>query len=157
MDGPKCLISVDGNKPTAVPGGTVHCECALISNLNAQMLQDPHPVNYIGVSKLSCAACSSWIQAYNETAHVKFYTMGTHGRWYPGWTMSTVLQTQPLLNQMYTIVALAKKTYEDSEPKYARIEITDSTGAEGILVPGPPPRTKVYLSAAARDARLHKP
>lgn len=156
VDGPLCMKSVLANTPDPTTTGTVHSECALISNLHEEMLRNPiRPVNYIGVSKLSCAPCYAWIDAYNETAQVKFYTQGTHGRWYPGWTMSTVLQPDKLLERMMAIVALAKKTFEEGQDK-RRILITDSTGAEGKLVPGAPPRTKVYLSKASRDARKPK-
>ena len=37
---------------------------------------------YLGVSKLSCRACSIWIQVLNKQGGYWFYTRGTHGNWY---------------------------------------------------------------------------
>lgn len=54
------------------------------------------------------------------------------------------------------IVEDAKKKYQDEVEKSRRILVTDSTGAEVQFVPGLPPRTKVYLSAASREARRPK-
>ncbi|KAG0126293.1 hypothetical protein HOY82DRAFT_629017 [Tuber indicum] len=68
----------------------VHCECGLI-----QFLQTNHgdswdnvpAFGYIGVSKLSCIACRVWIEAFNELGGPKFYTRGSHGKWYFPWGM----------------------------------------------------------------------
>ncbi|KAG0633394.1 hypothetical protein HOY80DRAFT_872124, partial [Tuber brumale] len=66
----------------------VHCECRLIIDLQTrQGNQWDHvpPFNYIGVSKLSCSACRIWIEAFNERSVRKFYTRGSHGKWYWPW------------------------------------------------------------------------
>ncbi|KAG0136921.1 hypothetical protein HOY82DRAFT_620766 [Tuber indicum] len=68
----------------------VHCEYGLI-----QYLQTKHgdswdnvpAFSYIGVSKLSCSACRVWIEAFNELQGPKFYTRGSHGKWYFPWGM----------------------------------------------------------------------
>ncbi|KAG0644523.1 hypothetical protein HOY80DRAFT_870677, partial [Tuber brumale] len=68
----------------------VHCECGLIIYLQTrQSNQWDHvpPFNYIGVSKLSCSACRIWIEAFNERSVRKFYTRGSHGKWYWPWGM----------------------------------------------------------------------
>jgi len=44
--------------------------------------------SYIGVSKLSCAPCHLWIQGYNEKCRPRFYTRGTHMKWYWPWGQS---------------------------------------------------------------------
>ncbi|PWW79106.1 hypothetical protein C7212DRAFT_340030 [Tuber magnatum] len=43
------------------------------------------PFSYIGVSKLSCSACRIWIEALNDLSGRKFYTRGSHGKWYWPW------------------------------------------------------------------------
>lgn len=48
--------------------------------------------SYIGVSKLSCAACKIWIEGYNQQEGPNFYTRGCHGKWYWPWGL-------PELNQ----------------------------------------------------------
>lgn len=41
--------------------------------------------SYLGVSKLSCSACQMWIDGYNHYTCVRFYTKGSHGKWYWPW------------------------------------------------------------------------
>jgi len=48
--------------------------------------------SYIGISKLSCAACNLWIQGFNLQGGAKYYTKGSHCKWYPKWGL-------PQLNQ----------------------------------------------------------
>ncbi|RPA91709.1 hypothetical protein L873DRAFT_1794700 [Choiromyces venosus 120613-1] len=66
----------------------VHCECALIQYLQVKQHNDWDNIrafNYIGVSKLSCRACCTWIEAFNEQGGPEFYTRGSHGKWYWPW------------------------------------------------------------------------
>ncbi|KAG0633297.1 hypothetical protein HOY80DRAFT_1141519 [Tuber brumale] len=66
----------------------VHCECGLIQYLRTrQGNQWDHvpPFSYIGVSKLSCSACRIWTEAFNELSGQRFYTRGSHGKWYWPW------------------------------------------------------------------------
>ncbi|RPA89588.1 hypothetical protein L873DRAFT_1822582 [Choiromyces venosus 120613-1] len=70
----------------------VHCECALIQYLTTRHGDSWDNVPafiYIGVSKLSCSACRVWIEAFNEVGQLKFYTRGSHGKWYWPWGMPT--------------------------------------------------------------------
>jgi len=39
------------------------------------------PMDYLGVSKLSCNACAMFIQASNKHSNTKFYARGSHGKW----------------------------------------------------------------------------
>ena len=41
--------------------------------------------SYIGVSKLSCSPCQIWMDCYNDERKVRFYTRGSHGKWYWPW------------------------------------------------------------------------
>ena len=68
----------------------VHCECALIHRLmtkDGSNWDNVLPFNYIGVSKPSCSACYLWIEAFNDQGGRKFYTRGSHGKWYWPWVM----------------------------------------------------------------------
>ena len=68
----------------------VHCECALIRRLmteDGSNWDNVSPFSYIGVSKLSCSACYLWIEAFNGQSGRKFYTRGSHGKWYWPWVM----------------------------------------------------------------------
>ncbi|RPB04762.1 hypothetical protein L873DRAFT_1785979 [Choiromyces venosus 120613-1] len=71
----------------------VHCECRLIQYLQTKHCDswDNVPAfSYIGVSKLSCSACRVWIEAFNMLGGPKFYTRGSHGKWYWPWAMPTM-------------------------------------------------------------------
>ncbi|KAG0128510.1 hypothetical protein HOY82DRAFT_541242 [Tuber indicum] len=66
----------------------VHCECALIQYLQVNQHNDWDNISafsYIGVSKLSCSACRTWIEAFNQQGGPQFYTRGSHGKWYWPW------------------------------------------------------------------------
>ena len=66
----------------------VHCKCRLIQYLQTRggnQWDQVSPFNYIGVSKLSCGACRVWMEAFNERSGRKFYTRGSHGKWYWPW------------------------------------------------------------------------
>ncbi|PWW79724.1 hypothetical protein C7212DRAFT_360933 [Tuber magnatum] len=69
-----------------------HCECSLIQYLTTRHHDswDKVPAfSYVGVSKLSCSACRIWLEAFNEAGQRKFYTRGSHGKWYWPWGMPT--------------------------------------------------------------------
>ncbi|KAG0632849.1 hypothetical protein HOY80DRAFT_897457 [Tuber brumale] len=69
-----------------------HCECSLIQYLTTRHNDswDKVPAfSYVGVTKLSCSACRIWLEAFNEAGQRKFYTRGSHGKWYWPWGMPT--------------------------------------------------------------------
>ncbi|KAG0124781.1 hypothetical protein HOY82DRAFT_633631, partial [Tuber indicum] len=79
------LVEKFGSRQWVCP---VHCECALIQYFHSRrgdQWDRVPPVNYIGVSKLSCSACHIWIEAFNDRSGRKFYTGGSHGKWYWPW------------------------------------------------------------------------
>lgn len=80
------MFALDEVQPRSFKG-IIHCECALIAKFNEEVNPPGEPMTYIGVSKLSCAACYAWIQAFNASHDIKFQTRGCHGRWYPKWAM----------------------------------------------------------------------
>ncbi|KAG0126361.1 hypothetical protein HOY82DRAFT_628380, partial [Tuber indicum] len=66
----------------------VHCECALIQYLQVNQHNEWDNISafsYIGVSKLRCSACRTWIEAFNKQGGPQFYTRGSHGKWYWPW------------------------------------------------------------------------
>lgn len=74
--------------PTFAP---VHCECRLLQYLACSDM-DPRPVRHIGVSKLSCAACtavlSSWNQLQNRSMSRQHYmTRGSSRKWCWPWAI----------------------------------------------------------------------
>lgn len=71
----------------------IHCECSLIEYIETKdgtSWENVPPFNYIGVSKLSCCACSLWIESFNELGGRAFFTKGSHGKWCWPWGMPEV-------------------------------------------------------------------
>ena len=67
----------------------IHCECALITHYQNRpnSLSVVPPLEYIGVSKLSCKACALFFEASNKASSSRFYTRGSHQKWYFPWAM----------------------------------------------------------------------
>lgn len=77
----------------------VHCECTLVAHYDRLRSIEGYvpPFSYIGVSKLSCKPCTVWFGAFNArgNGHPKFYTRGTHGKWYYPWTAPAIARWDP--------------------------------------------------------------
>ncbi|KAL0638084.1 hypothetical protein Q9L58_002863 [Maublancomyces gigas] len=73
----------------------VHCECLLVKHFHTlKNTPEPKPswnnispFSYIGVSKLSCQACGSWLKAYRSLGQQSFVTKGIHPKWSRSWGM----------------------------------------------------------------------
>ncbi|KAG0126358.1 hypothetical protein HOY82DRAFT_628352, partial [Tuber indicum] len=118
----------------------VYCECGLI-----QYLQTKHgdswdnvpAFSYIGVSKLSCSACRVWIEAFNELGGPKFYTRGSHGKWYFPWGMPMAegplnqMMREKVLNEYITQLEVDKKIKRGSDSSGAIL-----SGAEDDISDG---------------------
>lgn len=82
----------------------VHCECTLVAHYDRLRSTDGYvpPFSYIGVSKLSCESCSLWLTAFNERSnrYPKFYTRGTHGKWYYPWTAPHIARWDPGMSRL---------------------------------------------------------
>jgi hypothetical protein len=64
-----------------------HCECKILQYFVTNR-PTPPPLSYIGVSKLSCAGCSSVFKIWNDLHHdTKYLCRGSHGKWYFPWAM----------------------------------------------------------------------
>ncbi|CUS15716.1 unnamed protein product [Tuber aestivum] len=67
-----------------------HCECTLVQYLatsHGESWDHVPAFTYIGVSKLSCSACSTWLDAFNDMGQRRFHTRGSHRKWYWPWGM----------------------------------------------------------------------
>lgn len=101
------------NTPRKCP---VHCEVSVIEYFSAP--RTPPPVNYIGVSKLSCAACAAVVKQWsaassarlaslnstsptNAASVTQFATKGCNGKWCFGWGFPTSANMQPILDSLY--------------------------------------------------------
>lgn len=147
--------------------GTVHCECTLIAALGGPDMKLNWPVRYIGVSKLSCSSCYHWIQAYNDIHpdEQKFYTRGTHGKWYGHWTIPGDPEFHST-NMLGTIVTVVGTTYHKflatpGDTKARPIALADSTDAKGTMSDPPASgeiiRAKKLWTKSQRDARHNRP
>lgn len=66
----------------------VHCEIKLLTAIHrTQEVQPtiPKAYTYIGVSKLSCNGCDSFIKAFNNVNATRWVTKGCHGKSYYPW------------------------------------------------------------------------
>jgi len=67
----------------------VHCECALVHYFNEPTVVSDEipPINFLGVSKLPCNACTMFIEASNRNRKRKFYIGGCRGKWSFPWAL----------------------------------------------------------------------
>ncbi|RPA91671.1 hypothetical protein L873DRAFT_1794729 [Choiromyces venosus 120613-1] len=108
----------------------VHCECGLIQYLQTKHCDswDNVPAfSYIGVSKLSCSACRVWIEAFNELGGPKFYSRGSHGKWYWPWGMP--MAEGPLKEKMTEKVLDEYITQLEEKGKIKKRAGSDGSGA----------------------------
>lgn len=94
----------------------VHCELSIIEHFATPCT--PSPTNYIGMSKLSCAACTALVEQWNamsaarlaaaawpsfapSTALTQFDTNGCNRKWYSVWGFPKSANMQPILDSVY--------------------------------------------------------
>lgn len=65
---------------------SLHCEISLALYLEAKNLTPLY--NFIGVTKLNCASCSRYSQAYSSGGHA-YQMTGSSGKWHHNWFMPT--------------------------------------------------------------------
>ena len=65
-----------------------------VSGKISQQWKSVPAFSYLGVSKLSCSPCQAWIEAYNKRDWSKFYTRGSHGKWYWPWAIPRFEENQ---------------------------------------------------------------
>lgn len=162
--GVKAVYSLDLSEAAPVTcKAIVHCECSLIAKLNLDPAPVGWPINYIGVSKLSCAACYAWIKAFNDTQPVKYQTRGSHGRWHPWWAMPTAVQLQgpDMIAAMNQVVGTAYRKFVDAGPGVRVIVLSDSTEAKGrapgVSWSGVDLQRRVHMTRGERNKRHNRP
>jgi hypothetical protein len=69
----------------------IHAELAMLSSIKAGGATKAAP--YIGVSKLSCLMCSSYIESYSQIVADAISVRGCHGKVYPSWAWPTMNDT----------------------------------------------------------------
>ncbi|RPA92455.1 hypothetical protein L873DRAFT_1794227 [Choiromyces venosus 120613-1] len=137
----------------------VHCECGLIQYLQTKHCDswDNVPAfSYIGVSKLSCSACRVWIEAFNVLGGPKFYTRGSHGKWYWPWAMPT-MGVGSLRENMAGMVLDEYLTQLEKRGKIKKRAGSDSSGAipsgaEHNISDADSQRAKAMGDAAVQDS-----
>ncbi|EEB93819.1 hypothetical protein MPER_07481 [Moniliophthora perniciosa FA553] len=77
-----------GNTPAQRP--KIHCELTMLKNLRERGLIDT-VVPYVGLSKLSCIACSEYLRAYSSATGQDFQTSGTDYMYVdPSWVYPSI-------------------------------------------------------------------
>ena len=103
----------------------VHCGCALIAHYQSRpkSIPDVAPLEYIGVSKLSCKACVLFFEVSNSLTSSRFCTRGSHHKWYFPWAMPKcdpkisdefVVRLANYLSQALEFQGIARRKYSDS-------------------------------------------
>jgi len=87
----------------------IHAELAMLSCIDAGTIM---VFPYIGVSKLSCLMCSSYIEAYSQVDN-KISVRGCHGKVYPSWAW-------PTLNTLGICAVFLKKIREELKQEFDR-------------------------------------
>jgi len=88
--------------------------------------------SYIGVSKLSCAAWQMWIDGYNSQNGLKFYTKGSHGKWYWPWGLPRLDESRL---KAYMVDQISTTYYEHCRAKRRLRMVSDGSTAAGNSVP----------------------
>ena len=88
----------------------IDCECRLAIHLTSRPHEEPSPLGYLGVPKLSCLRCWTFLQILGKY-EVSFHTGATHSKVYLPWAWPLVTNT----------VAFAINTGLDSGQTYRHI------------------------------------
>ncbi|PUU81811.1 hypothetical protein B9Z19DRAFT_1062375 [Tuber borchii] len=110
------------------------------------------PFNYIGVSKLSCAACQMWMDGYNKRGGKTFYTRGSHGKWYFPWATPRVGEREL---SHYMISEITRTYYEHcrANERVRRLSDGSNSGMDHLGTSGKR-RTQDLASALLETMRL---
>jgi hypothetical protein len=115
----------------------VHCETKLLVDIfesehNNQQLAKAY--TYLGVSKLSCHGCYSFISAFNDVHDTNFMTKGTHQKSYYPWLFPIqdfTRKERVLLRTYWKIATLWVKRYEGYSPYTVSLR-PDSTAPSSL-------------------------
>ena len=70
----------------------IHCECLLALHFVNRSRHEPPPLQYLGVSKLSCLCCWTFLKILREHGF-SFHTKGTHSKVYFPWAWPLTKRT----------------------------------------------------------------
>lgn len=125
-------------KDTALMGKTaisknnsVHCEIKLLVSIERHQEARPgipKAFTYIGVSKLSCHGCDSFIRAFNAEHNTSWVTKGGHGKSYYPWMFPPGTPAEDYVRERtYAILAFAwAKSYTGYRQQHVSLN-PDST------------------------------
>jgi hypothetical protein len=74
----------------------IHCECLLALHFVNRSRHEPPPLQYLGVSKLSCLCCWTFLKILREHGS-SFHTKGTHSKVYFPWAWPLTKRTTKYL------------------------------------------------------------
>lgn len=142
LDREAAALAARYSKETCIYSCITHCECSLIAYLEKNHDADHSYIpafSYIGMSKLSCRACSLWIDWFNNRGGRQYHTRGCHGKWYWPWG------APPGLDFDEATTALNRRVQDD----YVRLlkatgrlrAASDSSGASWVSEPRIDPET----------------
>ncbi|KAF8459192.1 hypothetical protein BDZ91DRAFT_742433 [Kalaharituber pfeilii] len=121
----------------------IHCEISLLFHYDNRPKDSTPPFSYLGVSKLSCAACSLLIQSYNATRKTNFAVKGTHGKFYYPWGVPAVSQSILKRFRQLFCECLCQRWEQQGGGRMRRI-LSDSTvySEEELICHGSPSMTQ---------------
>lgn len=118
-------------KTTISKNNSVHCEVKLLVSIERHERAQPgtpKAFTYIGVSKLSCHGCDSFIRAFNTVHRTSWVTKGAHGKSYYPWMFPPGTPAEePVRTRTYANLAFAwAKSYTGYRQQHISL-VPDST------------------------------
>lgn len=118
-------------KTTISKNNSVHCEVKLLVSIERHERAQPgipKAFTYIGVSKLSCHGCDSFIRAFNTVHRTSWVTKGAHRKSYYPWMFPPGTPAEePVRIRTYTNLAFAwAKSYTGYRQQHISL-VPDST------------------------------
>jgi hypothetical protein len=131
----------------------IHCECKILQRFTTTAYKIK-PINYIGVSKLSCAGCAAVFESYNElqnSREQRFYTRGAHGKCYFPWFLPKVgggVKQIDFTNRVY------RKLAEQYAQYLKTVALSDSSALSGDSQEDPAGTPNNYMYHRAKTLQL---
>ncbi|ETW76741.1 hypothetical protein HETIRDRAFT_328145 [Heterobasidion irregulare TC 32-1] len=134
-----CSVSGHGQNTFTFARVFIHCECALAVYIDDH--PGAKPFRFIGVSKLCCHGCYTFLRAYNKNVGSPFEFKGTHGKVYLPYVFPKIPSRSTLVSNAAIRRDMLKILKDDfhvawTQPRRGR-RYSDSTAASP-----PPPDTE---------------
>jgi hypothetical protein len=106
------------------PDLVVHCETKLFWGIFRAERSDqriPKAYSYLGVSKLSCHGCASFVDGFNKVHKTGFMTRGSHGKSYYPWQFPSgnFSKRDELIEATYKLISDSwVNSYNGYRPKF---------------------------------------